>query len=234
MKRHHLAALIALSLALASGNAAAQQAQPAQPAAVTPYVRMHLKTFRGKGTARAFLHRTDGTYSFVCASPCTADVPANGEMRVTLANNDDEPHTFAVPGDLGPEVEIEVRPASVGPLIGSIVMMGSGGAFALCGLLLIALSDVGPHNNGIYQNNNSGDLKTAGFVLIGIGGAAAVAGLIWLSTRSREPRVNDSPYRVPEVYGRAATFLGDVAVAKPRSPTPATPAFAPLSYGFTF
>ncbi len=136
-----------------------------------------------------------------------------------------------MPSDLGSEVDLEVRPASVGPLIGSIVLMGSGGAFVLSGLLFIALSDVTNSSltGGKPSSTNaevSSTYKTTGYVCIGIGAAAAVAGFVWLLSRSHEPQVNESPYREPDVYGRRETLLGDVAVATPRDPTTANPRFA--------
>ena len=252
MKPFHLAGLVSVTLTLAAGNAAAQQvgAAPAPAPAVAPApvgaggsVRVHLRTINNKGTARLYIHRSDGSYTLVCASPCTADVPANSELRTTMNNNDEEPHTFVVPGDLGPEVDIQVRPASVGPLIGGIILMGSGGAFVLSGLLFVALADVtdgartsyNSASTAAYNERQADELKTVGFVMIGIGVAAAVVGLVWLTTRSHEPRVEGSPHRPVEVYGRAQTFLGDVALAKPRDATTVTaPPLTPLRLGFTF
>jgi len=251
MKRQSLAAVTVLALATIAADASAQQPPPAAqqpaPAAQQPLpaaapVRVHLRTLKNKSTASLYIHRADGSYTLVCASPCTADVPGNSELRVTLGNNDEEPHTFVLPSDLGPEVELEVRPASVGPLIGSIVLIGSGGAFVLSGLIFIALSDVANSSltgAGARTTSTNADLsstyKTTGYVMIGIGAAAAIAGFVWLVSRSHEPQVRDTPLRGPDSYGRRETLLGDVAAAKPRDATTLVPApFAPLQYGFTF
>ena len=239
MKRHHPAGLVALTLSLgltlADSKALAQQPPAAPgPAAGAP-VRVHLRTFRGKGTARLYIHRTDGSYGFVCASPCTADMAAHSELRVTLANNDEEPHSFEVPSDLGPEIDVEVRPASAGPLVGSIVLMGSGGGLALSGALFIALSDVRyPSGSSSRSSSTPESYKTVGFVLLGIGAACAAGGLIWLLTRSHEPKVDGAPH-FQDTYGRRETVLGDVAVQKPRDPTTAIlPPAAPFELSFTF
>jgi hypothetical protein len=244
MKRHSLAALTAFAfscaaLASTASDASAQQA-PAAPAPAAS-VRVHLRTFKNKSTARMYIRRPDGSYTLVCASPCTADITGNSELRVTLANNDEEPHSFALPSDLGPEVDLEVRPASVGPFIGSIVLLGTGGAFVLSGLVFIALADVAGTSSGSgysYSGANrdlSTTYKTTGYVMIGIGAAAAVAGFVWLLTRSHEPQVRDAPHREADVYGRGETLLGDVAVAKPRDPSLLVPApSTPLQYGFSF
>ncbi len=238
MKRHPPAPLgaltFALGLTLGASTAFAQQPPPAAsiPAAGAP-VRVHLRTFRGKGTARLYIHRTDGSYTLVCASPCTADIAAHSELRVTLANNDEEPHTFEVPPDLGPEIDVEVRPASVGPLVGGIVLMGSGGALALSGALFIALSDVRYPSVG-GRSSTPDSYKTVGFVLLGVGAACAAGGLIWLLTRSHEPKVEGAPH-FHDTVGRRETVLGDVAVQKPRDPTPTNlPPAAPFELTFAF
>jgi hypothetical protein len=74
--------------------------------------------------------------------------------------------------------------------------------------------------------------------MIGIGAAAAVAGFVWLLTRTHEPQVSESPHRDPGAYGRRETLLGDVALGKPRDATSAAsvlpPPFTPLQYGFSF
>jgi hypothetical protein len=189
---------------------------------VTAVTALALRTLKNKGTARLYIHRADGSYTLVCASPCTADLPGNSELRVTLANK--------------------------GPLIGSIVLLGSGGVFMLTGLAFIALSDFAHSGlSGTTSASRDRDLastyKTTGFVMLGLGAAAAVAGFVWLLSRSHEPQVIDAPYRErePGVYGRRETLLGDVALAKPRdptsldaSPTPSLPPFTPLQYGFSF
>lgn len=243
MKRRPLSALTAatalavgLGIAGTPSAASAQTAPPVVPAGGGA-VRVHVRSYKDKGTARIFIKRGDGTYTFVCASPCTADVPVNSELRATLANNDDEPHTFVVPGDLGPEVDLEVRPASAGPLIGGIVMMGSGGALVLSGLLFLALSDVRYSTSStVYNQSTQDSYKTIGYVFMGLGAAVAVGGLVWLLTRSHEPKVLDSPHREPAVYGRGETLLGDMAVAKRRNETliATPPPFTPLELTFTF
>jgi hypothetical protein len=214
--------------------------------AVQP-VRVHLRTLKNKHTARLYVHRADGTYTLVCASPCTADLPGRSELRVTLGDNDEDPHTFALPPDAGAEVDLEVRPASVGPLIGSIVLLGSGGAFVLSGLLFIALSDVagGSINGSTSTSSTNKDIastyKTTGYVMIGIGAAAAIAGLVWFVSRSHEPQVTEWPHRGSDDYGAAGrrdTLLGDLALAKPRDPTSAMDLVAapvlPLHYSLSF
>jgi hypothetical protein len=233
MKRHPLAVLgvlVGLAVGLSPSPALAQEVPVPAPGAP---VRVHLSTYRGKGTARLYIHRTDGSYTFVCASPCTADMAAHSELRVTLANNDEEPHTFAVPDDLGSEIDVEVRPASVGPLVGSIVLMGSGGAFMLSGAVFIALSDIS--YAGASSARTPDGYKTIGYVMLGIGVGAAIGGLVWLLTRSHEPKVDGAPHRAPDVYGRRDTLLGDVAVQKPHDPTTSVlPQATPFELHFTF
>lgn len=229
-----LAILGVATMGLWSAPALAQQA-PAPVAAAAPPVRVHLGTYRNKGTARLYIQRTDGSYTFVCASPCTADMAAHSELRVTLGSNEDEPHTFEVPADLGSEIDVQVRPASAGPLVGSIVLMGSGGALILSGAIMVALSDI--RLSTASGRSVTDSYKTIGLVMMGVGAATAVGGLVWLLTRSHEPKVEGAPHRdrAPDVYGRGETLLGDVAAQKARDaastlPTPATP----LELRFTF
>ena len=130
---------------------------------------------------------------------------------------------------------MEVRPASVGPLVGSIVLMGSGGAFVLSGAPLRRAERTSaiPRRSGSTTTPDS--YKTVGFVLMGLGAATAAGGLIWLLSRSHEPKVEGAPHRAPDVYGRRDTVLGDVAVQKPRdAATTALPALAPFELSFTF
>jgi hypothetical protein len=261
MKRYALASLTALTFTLAAASASAQPAPlppsapstAAPPAAAAPEtparavgsaVRVHLHTPKNKGTAHLWIRRADG-FASVCASPCTADIPVNSELRVTLGNNVDEPHEFVMTGDLGSEVDVEVKGPSIGPLIGSIVLMGVGGAFVLSGLLFVALSDLSNStSSSTYTRDVASTYKTTGYVCIGLGAAAAVGGLVWLLTRSHEPQVKGESYRgepqpqpqrAPDTYSRGETLLGDVAVAKPREPSLVMPPpVLPLQLGFTF
>jgi hypothetical protein len=127
---------------------------------------------------------------------------------------------------MGQEVDIEVKGPSVGALVGGIVMLGSGGALMLSGLVLIAISDT---RSGFIKYD---DYSTAGYVCIGIGAGVAIGGLILMLTRSHEPRVEGDPHRpgANYYYGREATFVADTASAKPRDPTTAIPppAVAPI------
>lgn len=224
--------------------APAADTQPApQSAAPAPgRVRLHVRTLREKTphTARVFIKGPGDTYSLVCATPCSAEVPAGAEMRVTFDDHDDEPHTFVLRPQLGSEVEIEVRPASKAPLIGGIVMMGSGGLLALAGALYVALADdLGkPKGNGFFQVDTSDSYRKAGYIVIGIGAAVSTVGLIWFLTRSHEPRLVETPLRAPsrpQAYGRSETLASDVASGKRRDEASLAPApITPMQWGFTF
>jgi hypothetical protein len=232
MKRALASALTLLAITLAAGDGAAQEAQDV-PAASAPapaaagLVRVHLRGYKSTAVARVYSHRPDDSWAMVCRTPCTVDAAPGTELRITLGSYEDEPHSFIVPSDAGPEVDVEVKPASVGPLVGGIVMMGGGGAFVLTGLLFLALADLG-------SSRNNDSVETTGFVLVGLGGASAAGGLVWLLSRSHEPRTYDRPTRRPS-WGRSETLLGDVAASRPRDPTTSVPApFTPLRFGFTF
>src|SRR5260221_10380023 len=121
---------VMLAVVLTTGAAAAQTPTQPPPASQMPpsappppataaggAVRIHMTTEKDKGTAHLAIHRPDGSWAPVCASPCTSDVPVNSELRVTYGNADDDPHTFTVGGGLGPEVDLVVQPPSMGPVI---------------------------------------------------------------------------------------------------------------------
>lgn len=207
------------------------------PPASSPAVRLHLRSLRAREIARLYVLR-NGAFAFVCASPCTADVAPGSEMQVTLTGDNGEAHAFVLPGDLGPEIDIVVKPASIAPVVGGIVMMGSGGGLALLGLLFVALGSVveaAPN----ADTEKAQDLQTAGYVVIGVGAAVALGGLVWLTQRSREPRVTGFPHRQGSsaTYGRHDTLLGDLAVFERRpaaNPTALPAAFMPLQLRFTF
>ena len=236
MKRALASALVLASVALTAGRASAQetpeavQVVPVPVATPAGVVRVHFRTYRDRQHAQVYARRADDSWAVVCDVPCTIDSPVGAELRMTIGGYDDEPHSFTVPGDVGPELDVEIKPASVGPLVGGIVMMGTGGAVAILGLLCIAVASSASNVRG------ADDLQTFGIVVTGIGAVSAGAGLLWLSTRSHEPRTTEKQHRPgSRVYGRNETLLGDLASARPRDPASviATPA-TPLRLGFTF
>jgi hypothetical protein len=160
-------------------------------------------------------------------------VPPKSELRITLDDKEDAPQTVVVGGSVGSDVDLEVRPPSGGPLVGSIVLMGAGGACVLGGLWFVALGNIGASSSGAGRFYEP--FRSVGYATIGIGAALALGGLVWLSSRSHEPQVFDSPTRGPEIYGRRDTLLGDVAVSKPRDASSvAPPPPTPLRYAVTF
>ncbi len=71
-------------------------------------------------------------------------------------------------------------------------------------------------------------------MFLGLGAACAAGGLIWLLTRSHEPKVDGAPH-FQGTYGRRETVLGDVALQKPRDPaTTILPTGAPFELSFSF
>ena len=237
MKRAITRALVVASVMLSAGSAAAQEvpsepppAVPAPGPAAPNTVRLHFRTYKDRQHARVYAHRADDSWTVVCDVPCTIDSPVGTELRMTIGSYEDEPHAFIVPGDVGPEMDVEIRPASIGPLVGGIVMIGTGAGTALLGLLCIAVA------NAASSAHGADDLQTFGIVVTAIGAVSAGGGLLWLTTRSHEPRTTEKEHRPgSRVYGRSETLLGDLASARPREPgshlgSPATP----LRLGFTF
>ena len=117
MKRIVFGGAFLLTIMLGTVEASAQDAPADAPATAVPappaVVRVHIRTYRDKANARVYSKHPDNSWRVVCVAPCTADATVGTELRVTMGSNEDEPHTYVVPGDLGPEMDLEVRPASV-------------------------------------------------------------------------------------------------------------------------
>lgn len=254
----------AVTLALLAGTAGVARAQSAPPPSAPPpagiapapgaapqvvqgapagTLRLHFHTYREKGTARVYSRQTDGRFGFVCATPCTADIPANTPLRVTYNDREDDPKDFDAGNRVGEEIAVEVKGPSVAPVIGGAIMMGVGGVSVISGILLVALSEDLDNNSRLFGTDYT---KTLGYVTIGVGAALTVAGIIWFASRSSEPRIDAYPYRGERDEddrgrdrrrrrSRAESFLEDEALAKPRDPlAPIAPAAAPLSWSVAF
>jgi hypothetical protein len=198
------------------------QTSAAVPAA--GMVRVHFRTLKDRGRARIAVRTVQGTYVSVCASPCTADLPPGAELRVSLGSGEDEDEDsarlMAVPNDLGNEVDIEVKPASKGGLVGGIIMTSIGGLFALIGVVLISVS------GSESRTTSKSGLVTGGIVCLVLGAGLGIPGILLISNRSKEPRVKSDPYRNRDRDDRYSREDSD--------PLAAPVAFTPLRLGFSF
>ncbi len=161
-------------------------------------------------------------------------------MRVTYNDHEDDPHDFDSSARVGEELAVEVKGPSAAPVIGGAIMMGVGGVSIISGVVVVALADDTKSSGILYTKD---ELKTIGYVTIGIGAAIAIAGVIWFATKSSEPRIDAYTYRGEERYdergrrrrSRADVFLDDQANAKPHDPlAPVAPASTPLGWSFAF
>jgi hypothetical protein len=230
-----IAAGMGLTMLLGAGAAHADEASPRAPqttpqqAAAPPgepprppgTVRLHVRSFKPSVPARLFVGRADGSYSFVCQAPCKADVVPGTPLRVTIGDSE-VGHDFPMSATAGNEVDLEVRPASKGPIAGGVVMISIGGVTAGLGVILTAV--------GGFSHNE--ETSTAGYVCLGIGGALTVGGIALIANRSREPRIRTNEHAPGTAASRADLFSGDIASLRPRSPI--APAFAPLQLSATF
>lgn len=191
---------------------------------------MRFRTYRDRGRARVFVRTVQGAYAFVCTSPCTADLPPGAELRTTLGDDDEDPRDISVPNDLGPDVDVEVKPASKGALVGGIIMTSIGGVFLLIGTVLTAAA------NDARSASAERALTTGGVVCLVLGAGLAIPGILLMTNRSREPRVRTDPHRRGHEYSREDTLLMDVATARRADPsTGVVPvAVTLLRLGFSF
>lgn len=208
----------------------AQASTPNTAAPAPGMVRMRFRTLRDRWRARVFVRTVSGTFVFVCTTPCTADLPPGAELRTTLGEEDEDPRDFAVPNDLGADVDVEVKPASKGGLVGGIIMTSIGGIFLLIGTILTAAA------NDARSSTGERALVTGGVVCLVIGAGLAIPGILLIANRSREPRVRTDPHRRGHDYSREDTLLMDVANARRLEPTTGLVpvAITPLRFGFSF
>jgi len=221
-------------------SAAAGEAPVAPPAAGT--VRIHFGTYRARGSANLYSRLPDGRYAFVCAAPCVTDAVVGTPMRVTYGGNDEEPHDMTAVDSRGNEVDVEVKGPSVGPTVGGIIMMGTGGLLVLVGAVFVAAA-------GDSRTADDAGLDILGYVCLGTGAGIGVGGLAWYLGRSKEPRIEAWPHGQPPEQdrrrrrdrdrdrrrdGRSDTFREDALVARGRDPMIPTLPATPLRLGFSF
>lgn len=150
-------------------------------------VRVHFSTPGNKQEAKLWAKRgTDTEYSFVCASPCKADIPGGTPLRATIGDHDDEPYDFVLSNDSGHEIEILARRGGRGALAGGIVMTSLGGLTALVGIVLTAVS--------FADIRDEQAIRTAGLVTLGIGAGLTIGGIAMITGRTYEPVVKQMPY----------------------------------------
>jgi hypothetical protein len=186
-------------------------------------VRLNVRSYKASVPAQLYVGRADGSYSFVCNAPCKADVVPGTPLRVAIGDSD-EAHDFAMSGTAGNEVDLEVRPASKGPIAGGAVMISIGGLTTLIGIVML----------GIAASNNRDDgLDTAGFICLGVGGGLTIGGIMMIANRSREPRIRTNEHSPGgTAASRSDVFSADLATLRPTSPIAS--AFAPLRFSASF
>lgn len=217
------------------------QGQPvAQPGTLGPVppdkVRVHLRSYRPKDTARLYIEQGTDRWALACTSPCGIDLRPGASLRVTYNDDVESPHDFSLQTEGGREIELLVKPASKGALAGGIIMVSLGGATALCGLLVLALSDLSRSSRDRSQAQVIGGVVTA------LGAGLVIGGIVLLANRSREPRITQesTPAGGPREKGAIdvpvrSAFLDDGKLATSPSTSGILPApQVPVGWGFTF
>jgi hypothetical protein len=216
----------------------------AAPAGATPgvapgLVRAHFHTSRDRGIAKIY-HRRGETFAGVCSTPCTADLHPGAALRVVLDDHDDEPHDFTLAGEgagsAGGEVDVLISRGGKGALAGGIVMTSLGGLTALVGLILVGVATAS-------GSRTAGDLRTAGYVSLLIGGGVALGGIVLIANRSGEARVKvrgrpggygsaAAPRREQEAQSRVDMFATEAGSGASRVRAPLAPVATVLSLSF--
>lgn len=172
-------------------------------------VHASFHAFKGR-PARIYAETTGERWALVCAAPCEADLHPGTHLRAVYDANEDEPHDFVIEGGAGTRSDVEIRPASKGPLAGGIVMTSIGGVTLLVGVVLLAVSS---------SLKPSSDFQTAGLVTSVVGGGLTIGGILLIANRSHEPRIRqDTNVRYDK---------GNESLLVP-------PAITPLGWTFTF
>lgn len=213
---------------------------PVQPGTLGPVppdkVRVHLRSYRPKDTARLYIEQGTDRWALACTSPCGIDLSPGASLRVTYNDDVDNPHDFSLQTEGGREIQLLVKPASKGALAGGIVMISAGGVTALCGLIVLALSD-------LSRSSERGQVRLVGGVVTALGAGLVIGGIVLLANRSREPRTTQEstpPGGPPPAKGAIdvpvrSAFVDDGKLATAPSTTSILPApSTPLGWGFTF
>lgn len=221
-----------------------QSTVPGQPApqpgvlgAVPPdKVRVHLRTLRPKDHATLYIEQGTDRWALACTSPCGIDLRPGASLRVTYNDDVDNPHDFSLQTEGGREIQLQVKPASKGALAGGIIMISAGGVTALCGLIILALSD-------LSSKRERGQVQVIGGVVTAIGAGLVIGGIVLLANRSREPRITQEltpPGGPPPGKGAIdvpirSAFLDDGKLATTPSAMGVLPPLqTPASWGFSF
>ncbi len=188
---------------IAPGLPTATAEAPRPPGTVRLNVRPHKAT---KADVRLHVGDAEGRYAFVCKAPCTADVVPGTALRITVGGTE-EGHELVMAGNPGNDVDVEVRPASKGPLAGGIVMTSIGGIVTLIGGIILAIAATRDNDDG---------LATGGWITFAAGAGLTLGGVLMIARRSREPRVREDEH-APAGASRPIAALGEPRV--PALPT---------------
>lgn len=166
----------------------------------------------------------------VCTTPCTVDVPPGAPLRVVLEGGEEEPHDFAVTGEQGSMVDVEIKRGGTGALVGGIVLTASGGSVTLGGLVVVLLASVADNDRSLFREG-ADELRTVGIVMLVAGVGMMVGGVILLSGRSHEATTRQKA--TPPYGTRADVLRSDMAAAGARDPM-VSPAPSQLGWSFAF
>jgi hypothetical protein len=170
------------------------------------------------------------TGRLLCATPCTADVPPNAPLRVVLEGGEEEPHDFAVTGDGGGMVDVEIKRGGTGALVGGIILTATGGSVTLGGLVVVLIASVADNDRSLFREG-ADEIRTVGIVMLVAGVGMMVGGVVLLSGRSMEATTRQKP--TPGYGSRAEVLRSDMAAAGRRDPITA-PAPTQLGWSFSF
>lgn len=143
--------------------------------------------------------------------------PGSHEVLVRIAGQTDFTSSVVVPAGQTVDVQVHMATGAVASAggevpIGAIVLMAGGAAVAVAGAILggVALSQAGNAFEGTREADEARTTALAADILIPLGAACAVGGLIWLvvapggAPRSDAPSAMLLPYAGPHAAGLVA------------------------------
>ena len=156
------------------------------PAASAGKVHVHIET----DDADVVLEHQEGReWRTVCAAPCDQDLPIDSGYRIS-GSGIRASRVFGLGGAPGDKLTISVDTASKGAFVGGIVLVSAGAVVAVVGvfvLIVVALADavndsISGNSSATSQNHGT---AIAGWTMVGIGVAGAIAGAVLLGTNGK-------------------------------------------------
>lgn len=140
-------------------------------------VRLRVRALEEGTQVRIYSLRADGSSPFLCATPCSEELPPGALLRMVLGEDWQDIQTYVVPNSPGQVVDLTVRlvdvvrPAPRSFLVGGIVALAFGATTIVAGALVY----------GSQRSYLLDSPQTSGAAIVGVGAVATVGGILLLA-----------------------------------------------------